>query len=437
MEFGKHLGKGLWALADKALPVAYGIAYVVLVIRVLPEEEFGNFVLVQEIFLIISGLATAFALQPLLKFGAEDRNDQPQVVGAALLLNAAFVIVSSLLLFVLSGPLGALFNSAGLAALILWVPAMLVASFVRNFALILLQTKFFVQRVFWTDAAHFLGAPVLIWIWSRLHMFNSALDMVIINVISLSVSSVVSLFLSSSMLRISLRPGKDLLLQMWNYGKYSFGGIVSYLFYSKSDSFILSAVSGPVQVAVYNSAKIFIRIFEMVTQVIQMFIVPATSKLSSRADFDSLRTLIEKSLLFSTIGMIPVFAAFLFLPSIFVHILYGGRYMEAVPILQVFSLLSFVIALMTIGTSALLGLGEAKAGFILGMQMLLISMLSYGVFIPLFGGVGAAVGCVVASFATTWLTMVKLKRFIPFTVRSALSRTDDIRIFIASKWPGR
>ena len=307
MEFGKHLGKGLWALADKALPVAYGIAYVVLVIRVLPEEEFGNFVLVQEIFLIISGLATAFALQPLLKFGAEDRDDQPQVVGAALLLNAAFVIISSLLLVVLSGPMAMLFNSPGLATLILWVPAMLLASFIRNFTLILLQTKFFVQRVFWIDAAHFLGAPVLIWVWSRLHLFNSALDMVIINVISLSVSSAVSLFLSRRMLRVSLQPGKALLLQMWNYGKYSFGGIVSYLFYSKADSFILSAVSGPVQVAVYNSAKIFIRIFEMVTQVIQMFIVPATSMLSSRSDSASLRTLVEKSLLFSTVGMIPVF----------------------------------------------------------------------------------------------------------------------------------
>ena len=62
MEFGKHIGKSLWGVADKALPVVYGFGYVILVIRVLPEEEFGNFVLLQEIFLILSGLATAVAL---------------------------------------------------------------------------------------------------------------------------------------------------------------------------------------------------------------------------------------------------------------------------------------------------------------------------------------------------------------------------------------
>ena len=71
MELGRYLGKGIWGLADKVLPVFYGVAFVVLVIRVLPEREFGNFILIQEIFLIISGLAQGFALQPLLKFAAE------------------------------------------------------------------------------------------------------------------------------------------------------------------------------------------------------------------------------------------------------------------------------------------------------------------------------------------------------------------------------
>ncbi|HTY59825.1 MAG TPA: hypothetical protein VMF59_13460, partial [Bacteroidota bacterium] len=83
MEFGKYLAKGVWGLADKALPVVYGIGYVWLVIRVLPEEEFGNFVLVQEVFLVISGLATAFALQPLLKFSSEENARLEGIVSAS------------------------------------------------------------------------------------------------------------------------------------------------------------------------------------------------------------------------------------------------------------------------------------------------------------------------------------------------------------------
>ena len=109
MEIGKHLNKGMWGLADKALPVVYGVGYVWLVIRVLPEEEFGNFVLVQEVFLIVSGLATAFALQPLLKFSSEDNADISGIVSAAFVLNVAFTIIASLMVVALSTPAGMTF----------------------------------------------------------------------------------------------------------------------------------------------------------------------------------------------------------------------------------------------------------------------------------------------------------------------------------------
>ena len=106
MEFGKYLAKGTWGLADKALPVVYGIGYVWLVIRVLPEEEFGNFVLVQEIFLVISGLATAFALQPLLKFSSEENARLEGIVSASLALNVLFVAVASLVVVACSAQAG-------------------------------------------------------------------------------------------------------------------------------------------------------------------------------------------------------------------------------------------------------------------------------------------------------------------------------------------
>lgn len=39
MEFGKHIGKGLWGFADKSLAVVYGLGFIFLVIRVIPEKE--------------------------------------------------------------------------------------------------------------------------------------------------------------------------------------------------------------------------------------------------------------------------------------------------------------------------------------------------------------------------------------------------------------
>ena len=325
MELGKHLTKGIWGLADKALPVVYGLGYVWLVIRVLPEEEFGNFVLVQEIFLIISGLATAFALQPLLKFSSESNADLRQIVSASLLLNGAFIVAASLFVVLLSSPAGQLFNSPALSVLLLYVPAMLIASFVRNFTMVLLQAKFRFREVFWVDAMHFLGAPFLVWVLSRMHRFDTALDMIVVNLISLSLSSVAGLWFTRGMTRLTLSPSRAAMGSVYHYGKYTLGGIVSSLVSTRADSFILSAFTGPLQVAVYNSVKVFVRIYEMATQVVQMFVLPASSRLSSLGEFGTVKALTEKAILFLTLGLLPVTATFLLFPGFLVSILYGGR----------------------------------------------------------------------------------------------------------------
>ena len=432
MEFGKHLGKGLWAMADKALPVVYGIAYVILVIRVLPEEEFGNFVVIQDIFLIASGLVGALALQPLLKFASETGIDIRSSVTAALLLNLVSVILIAIIAVVTSVPVSQLLNSPGLAGLMVYLPALLAASFVRNFTLILLQARFRIKEVFWTDAAHFLGAPLLIWVYSRMHIFHSALDLVTINIISLSTSSIIGFALSRTMLHLTLRPSKTEIKRTWDYGKYSFGGTVSYLISTKADTFILSAAYGPVQVALYNSVKVFVKVYDMLTQVVQMFILPAASKLSSAGDLKSLKAVVEKAVLFSTIILLPVFVMFLVLPSIWVTILYHGRYAEAIPLLRILSLLSFVIPLAAVGANTLLGLGEARVSFVLNLQVLAVSLASYFLFIPWLGGAGAAIGFVVISYVTAWITTAKVVHFIPLTFASVFRRTDDIVVFVRS-----
>jgi O-antigen/teichoic acid export membrane protein len=221
MEIGKHLGKGLWGLADKALPVVYGVGYVWLVIRVLPEEEYGNFVLVQEIFLVLSGLALAFALQPLLKFAAEHTTRDRDVIGAAMLMNAAFVLIAAAVFLAGGETISSILRSPSLAPLMIYVPVMLLASFLRNFTLTLLQAKFQLTRVFWIDAVHFLGAPFLTWVVSRMHLFSTAQDLLLINTVSLSASSVVGVVLARKVMGMNLRPNPAVLREFWDYGKYS------------------------------------------------------------------------------------------------------------------------------------------------------------------------------------------------------------------------
>jgi O-antigen/teichoic acid export membrane protein len=432
VEFGKHIGKGIWGIAGKALPVIYGFGYVLLVIRVLPEEEFGTFVLIQEVFLVITGLATAFALQPLLKFAAEERDDTAGVITVSLVLQAAFLVPVSLLVVALRPLAVTLFNAGSLGAVWNYIPAMLAASFARNFSLIVLQSRFRVREVFWVDAAHFLGAPLLVWVLSRLHEFDTAEDLIIINLLSLSGSSLLGLWLSRRLVRITAHPRREDYRQMWDYGKYSLGGVASYLVYSKADTFILAGFTGPVQVAVYNSVKVFTRVFEMVGQVVQMFLLPAASMLSSRGEQHLLRAVVEKAILFLTVALLPVSAVFMLTPSLVLQILYEGRYAEAAPLLQIFGLLSFVVPLYAVCSNTLMGLGKAREGFLLGLAMLVLSLITYFAFIPLLASPGAAMGYVLASYLLGWLSARVTVVHVPFTAAGVMGRFKDIKVFLTT-----
>jgi O-antigen/teichoic acid export membrane protein len=423
----------MWGLADKLLPVVYGLAYVLLVIRVLPEEEFGNFVLVQELFLVITGLATALALQPLLKFVAEEDADFKSCISAAILMSLAFFALCSLAIMAFRMPLSGLLKSESLAPLLLYLPAMFAAAFIRNLALILLQSRFMIKEVCLTDAVHFLGTPLLIWIFSRMHIFDSALDLIMISIMSLSASSLYGLWLSRTLMKPRLIPGKLELQKMWNYGRWSLGGTVSVLAVSKADTFILAAFAGPMQVAVYGSVKVFVRVYEMFTQVIQMFVMPASSKLSSKGDSTSLKTMVEKSIMFSTIAIVPVFVAFLVLPSLFISLLYKGRYNEAIPILEVFAVASLAVPASAVAGNVLMGLGHAREVFVIGVQMLLVSLAAYLIFIPQFAAVGAAIGYTLTSYVSALLAVWCLRKYVPFTLFEVLKRTKDVIVFVRTR----
>ena len=433
MQFGKHIEKGAWGLADKILPLIYGFGYVVFAIRSLPEVEFGNFVLLQEIFLIVSGLSYSFALQPLLKYASEENSDYSATISVAIILNVVFIIIASILVITFREPFSALLNAPGLSHLTFFLPAMLLTAFIRSLGVILLQTKFLIKQIFWTDLIYFVGAPVMIYVYLQKGIFSSAEDLIVINIATMLASSLVGLYLSRSMISLTAKPNMITIRKMWDYGKYSFGGSMSFFVYAKADTFILSAFTGPVQVAVYNSVKVFTRVYDVSSQVIQTFILPAVSKLSSQGLHEQLKALIEKAIYFSTISLLPVFFLFLTTSPYFIDLLYHGKYHDSVVILQAFSVLTFLVPGTAVAANALMGLGMAKKGFLIGLKVNLFSIIIYLVLTYIWGLYGIVVGYIMSSLVLFLLTMSGLNESVPIRLSDLLKRDRDIINFIRQK----
>jgi O-antigen/teichoic acid export membrane protein len=98
----------------------------------------------------------------------------------------------------------------------------------------------------------------------------------------------------------------------------------------------------------------------------------------------------------------------------------------------VFGLLAFVVPLYAVCSNALMGLGRAKEGFLLGLAMMVVSLVSYFALIPWMGSIGAAVGFALASYVLGWLSARVTTAYVPFTTAGVLRRVVDIKVFVST-----
>jgi len=435
MEFGKHIGKGFWGFADKSLVVVYGLGFIFLVLRVLPEEEYGAFVMIQAIFNLIVAFAGSFALQPLVKFGSES-DDLGSILAPGLFLYAAFLLLSSFIVS-LGAPWIAGFvapsYSQHLAELLMYLPALLIAAFVRNVAIALLQTRFRIREIFAVDAIFFLGSLLLLFVAHESSMLTTAYDLIVITFFALIASSVSAIVIAFDLLKHYRRITRDDMSRIWGFGKYSLVSSASVAVQAQLDVFFLSAFGGSVQVAVFSAAKIFVRIFDVMNQVIQLFVVPASSRFFSKGDHSSLQSMMEKSICFSTLFLLPVFLIFAFGAEFILELFYADRYADANIPLRIFAFLAAVVPASSVLSSILVGLGRVKTGMILTWIFLACSFILQWLLVPRFGPTGAALANVGAMTVLTVGASIAVNRILPVRVMSILARTRDLTTFIRKR----
>jgi O-antigen/teichoic acid export membrane protein len=171
----------------------------------------------------------------------------------------------------------------------------------------------------------------------------------------------------------------------------------------------------------------------MMSQVIQMFVLPATSRLSASRNHGQLQAVVEKAICFASLALLPILLGFIVFASPLITVLYSGKYADAVLLLQIFAGLALFIPVIAVATNALMGLGEARLSFLLSIQILVASIAIYLALVPQFGAVGASIGYVASSAVLAWISARALHRFIPVSVGGVVRRVGDISQFTRSR----
>ena len=262
-------------------------------------------------------------------------------------------------------------------------------------------------------------------IYNLMGRMNRAQDVLTITCFTALAASIAGTFLSRDLLRLEWKIDFNTIRRILNFGKYTLGSGVGNILHTQTDTLMIGYFYDPFQVALYNAAKIFFKIYNVFAQAIGMLVFPLVSKLHAEGKANEIKALFEKMVCFYYIILIPFNLALLIFSKEIFEIAYAGSYRDSVKIFIVFVIGTFLAPLGSVGSNIILGVEKPKINFRITWVTLASNVILNLLFIPKYGAFGAAA----ATFFSLWigytLTAVFTKRLTGATFTGVLLRVKD------------
>ncbi len=435
MKLSEHLDKGIWTVADKSLLLIYGLGVIVLVVNVLPLDEWGAFTLFQSLFLILCVLSDSIFLQPMVKFASEHEAEVPQVLAGSFNLYTLGMFISGFAVAALSGVLTSTFKSPELGQMLPWLPALIALSIFRNVGIRYLQIFLRINAIFWVDLAFFGSILILTVLANAFGLFRTAMDFLYLNMIGAALSSLVALvFCSRAFFSMKLfSVPRDEYVRMLSFAKFQAGTSALLTLQQWSDALIVGFYYTPREVAVYGAAKNIYRFLDAIREGATLLVVPITSRMHTQRDFDGLSALLEQMLFVAFLILVPVSFILAIAAKPLFHIIYHGQYDAGAIVFQILILSGFTLPLSLIGTNALIGMGKAKSLFLATLGAVATFFAASYILAPLMASRGEALAVLISMTVLAFLQFFAMRGEITLSARGILGRAGDAKRFIAQR----
>jgi len=425
MRFSDYLTETFWAAVDKALPLFYGVGYIFVVARALSLEEFGLLAQIELIYYFILMVDFALAQTPMAKFAAETHESVWAIPNGFFL---SFLNLTFCGAVCLAGKsyLAAMLNSPGLEDILWCIPVLLAAGYIKNLTSHICVARHWTGRLTAIDAVYYLGSFGLLLIWKITGQLVAAEQIIVANIYFALATSLVGAALVFPVMRQARWHVKPQDLRRFlAFSRYSFGsGFGAYL-NSYVDVILVSHFFGIVPLAVYRAGKVIYRFYNAFSQAAQVIILPLASRFSAAKQRHELRALLEKSIYFSYLLLLPINILLLWSADWIVALLYAGKYAEAVPVFRWLLVGAFFLPWGTVGINILLGAGKPNLSFRITWMVVAVNVVAGIFFIRIWGINGAAMAIALTSLSGAIFTALQVRILAPFTWQGVLLRHAD------------
>jgi len=411
-----------FTLLNRFSLIGFGVlSYIILAKKVFPTVEImGVWALFQVTLSIAETIKQGLLRNPLIKFLSfpQYAGDRNRVQSASLYIHILYTLLASAMFWPGGVLLARWLNTPGLLPLFPYAALYMVVLIPFNHFEILLQAHFRFKAIFYGYFARqgiFLLAIIVLLLAdkSRLTLINLA----VLQILALICGTGILWFFARRFFYHSFQTDRKTVLDMLHFGKYIFGTNVFSAMGRSADQFITAGLIAADVVAYYNIVSRINNMMDVPSVAAADVLFPKNVEAFARSGEEKVGYYFERMVGTIISIILPASIVIFLLPRLCIEILAGPKYFEAIPILQIVILFSFLRPFSYQFGSAMDAIGKPKINFIVNGTF---TLLNYGLMylgLRYTGWMGAAYGAVVTAVIMFAIIYIILQRTLGIRLR--------------------
>lgn len=408
--------KHFMSLAGNGAMAVLAMITVAILYRALPIADIGQWVVYQTVYVLLDTFRTGFLQVALIKFYTGTEKERAREVLGSVWYLAGLITLILVGINLLFFPFLDHFVNSSLLLTIEWFGISFIASLPSSIASWILQAdqrfdKLLILRVL--SQGSFIVSVIVLTSMGQLNLET----LFLVNLATNILASLVCLLAGWTAIRSFFYRTKQLIIEIYHFGKFSVGTTISANMLRSADTFIITYMLGPAAVAIYNLPG---RLMEVIEIPLRSTLATAMSSLAKAFNKDNkleVAYILKKYAGTLTLAFIPLAIGVLLFAEIAISLLGGGKYIqtEAANVYRIMMIFAVFYPIDRFIAVTLDIVHQPKANFIKVTLMLLVNIVGDFVGIHLFGNLyGAALATLLPLCVGIFYGYLILNKFIPF-----------------------
>ncbi|MCB0494681.1 MAG: oligosaccharide flippase family protein [Cyclobacteriaceae bacterium] len=424
MAINKELAlRSIFSISNNLLNVVLRFLSFFVLIRALPKDEFGIWVLFLVVVAIVEVVRNGFIKNAVVKYIASSSDENHKSIqSASLLLNFSISFVSVGVLILISTYLSNFWNAPQLKSMFTWYS--LTAFFLvffshlefigaavnkfRNILQINLIRNF--SFLLFVSLSYFFGRKI------------ELQHLVVFQAISVFIGLIAGLIIMRQIINLHTKISNYWVKKLFHFGKYVVGTNLGTVIFTSTDQIMLGAILNTESVAIYNTA---IRINNLIDAPV-MGISNVFYTHSSEKGESSFTTVYVSSVGAILSIIVPLLIFIYIFSGQIIYIVAGSNYSDSANILRVTMLYTFFIPFVRQFGTLSDSIGKPQINLILTIFASLINIFFSYIAVTKFGVIGAAYGTLTTYIVNFTIVLIYLKRTYNLIL------TDILKAFVGN-----